>query len=263
MKNIVFIINLKEEKKAGDSVENRSDPYIFSINSWKNWCESKGYELFVLTERIAEQEVMNANWHKSWALKILEENGVEYNQVCIVDADTIVHPDCPDFFKETDGKFSAVMNDGCYEWVSRSIKKYGDFLFPKINIKTWEYFNSGFMVVGKNHLDFFEKVHKFYFDNLDNFKYAQSNFLVGNDQTPLNYLTKLFNVDVKILPNCYNLQDMFRKNLLHIPGHSWWEDELKFLDTGWIYHFNAIPNNSRDTKYWMERTYKHLYGDSK
>ena len=54
--------------------------------------------------------------------------GINYDKVFMNDANSIVHWNCPDFFKETEGKFSAVMNDGCYEWVSRSIKKYGDFL---------------------------------------------------------------------------------------------------------------------------------------
>ena len=259
MKNIVFMINLKEPRKPGDSSENRSDPYKFSINSWKKWCDSKDYELFVLTDRICEQDVMNANWHKTWALKILKENGIEYDQVCIVDADTIVHPNCPDFFKETENKFAVVQSDGCYEWVGRSIKNYGDYLFKDVKLKMWEYFNSGFVVVNESHFDFFEKVHKFYFDNLDKIKYAQSNFLVGNDQTPLNYLTKLHEIELKLLPNCYNLQDLFRKNLLHIPGRSWWSDSLLYLDAGWIYHFNSIPQGERDTKYWIERTYKELY----
>ena len=205
---------------------------------------------------------MKANWHKSYALTLLEANNVNYDQVCIVDADTIVHPDCPDFFKESEGKFCAVMNDGCYEWVTRSIKKYGDYLWPEINIKPWEYFNSGFIIVNKKHKDFFDKVHKFYENNVDKFHHAQNTFKVGNDQTPLNYLTKHFNVDTKILPNCYNLQDIFRKNLLHIPGHSWFPDELIFLNAGWVYHFNAIPQNSRHAEYWIERTYKHLYNDN-
>ena len=59
----------------------------------------------------------------------------------------------------------------------------------------------------------------------------------------------------------YNLQDLFRKNLLHIPNHSWFPDELIFLEAGWIYQFTSIPQNSmgRDRKYWMERIYKELY----
>ena len=255
-KNIIFIVNLKEDKKP-----NRTDPYKYSINSWKNWAKKHNNEVFVLTERVYPEEYMKANWHKSYALTLLEANNIDYDQVCIVDADTIVHPDCPDFFKESEGKFCAVMNDGCYEWVTRSIEKYGEYLWPDITIKTWEYFNSGFIVVGKKHKEFFDKVHKYYEDNVDKIKYAQNTFHVGNDQTPLNYLVRHFNIDLKIFTNCYNLQDIFRKNLLHFPNHSWFSDELHFLKAGWVYHFNAIPQHERHAEYWLKRTYNHLYGE--
>ena len=255
MKNIIFIVNISEEKKKG-----RNDTYHLSIDAWKQWADKNNCEVFVLTERVYEEEYMNANWHKSLALKLLDANDIDYDQVLIVDADTIVHPDCPNFFEQTDRKFCAVMNDGCYEWVSRSIKKYGDYLFPNIELKTWEYFNSGFIIANRDHAEFFDKVIDYYNENVDKFIHAKS-FWVGNDQTPLNYFTKMFEVDVKLLPNCYNLQDMFRKNLLHLPNtpYSWWPDELIFLNTGWVYHFNAIPQHERDVKYWMNRTYKELY----
>ena len=61
------------------------------------------------------------------------------------------------------------------------------------------------------------------------------------------------------MSEAYNLQDLFRKNLLHIPGHSWFPDELLYLQAGWVYHFNAIPPNNRHVEYWMERTYNELY----
>ena len=67
---------------------------------------------------------------------------------------------------------------------------------------------------------------------------------------------------MKILPTCYNLQDLFRKNLLHIPGHSWWKDNLDNLyNSGWVYQFNAIPTSDigRDRTYWMKRIYEELY----
>jgi hypothetical protein len=252
MKNIIFIVNI-------DNDNNRNKPYHYSIKSWKKWADKNNAEVFVLTERVYENNYMHTNWHKSLALELLKSNNIEYNQVLIVDADTIVHPNCPNFFNETDDKFCAVMNDSCYEWVQRSIRKYGDYIFPDIEkIKTWEYFNSGFIIVNKKHEDFFDKVLNFYHDNFEKFAYSQS-FLVGHDQTPLNFFVKKYNIETKLLPNCYNFQDMFKKNLLHIPGHSWWADELIFLDSGWVYHFNSIPKNNRHVSYWMERTYKKLY----
>jgi hypothetical protein len=36
-------------------------------------------------------------------------------------------------------------------------------------------------------------------------------------------------------------------------------DELHFINCGWVYHFNAIPQNDRHVSYWMERSYKQLY----
>ena len=70
------------------------------------------------------------------------------------------------------------------------------------------------------------------------------------------------NVDVKILPDCYNLQDLVRKNLLYIHDSCWWDDNLDNLfKAGYVYHFNAIPQNpmNRDASYWMKRTYEELY----
>ena len=82
----------------------------------------------------------------------------------------------------------------------------------------------------------------------------------------INFLVKKHKIKIKYLPERYNLQDIFRKHLLHIPNFSWWEDKLLFLDAGWVYHFNAIPSeiangkNTRPASYWMKRTYEELYG---
>ena len=90
---------------------------------------------------------------------------------------------------------------------------------------------------------------------------AINNLKCGTDQTILNYMLDQENIDLKILPSCYNLQDLYRKNLLCVTGNEYWSDELHFLEVGWIYHFNSIPQNplKRDANYWIERTYKELF----
>ena len=40
MKNVVFIPNI-------DLGNGRSDSYLYSVNSWKNWCEKNSCELLV------------------------------------------------------------------------------------------------------------------------------------------------------------------------------------------------------------------------
>jgi len=153
------------------------------------------------------------------------------------------------------------MNDGCYEWVTRSIRDFNNELFRIDNPPNpWTYINGGFQIVNKEHRKFFSDMKDFYSNNKIDIQNAIDKIKAGTDQTIVNYMLKIKNIDIKILPPCYNLQDLFRKNLLHIPGHSWWPDSLdNMFNAGWVYHFNAIPQNERHASYWIERTYKELY----
>ena len=251
--DLVFIPNI-------NTGENRNQNYKYSIKSWKNWGDKNGVKVIEWTEPIVDPKYMKITLQRYWVHDILEHNDIEYNQVLIVDADTIIHPDCPNFFKLTNNKFSVVVNNGCYEWVTRSIKLWGDSLFPKDKkISPWNYFNGGFQITNKLHIPFYKKVQNFYTENLDKINILKDKIKAGTDQTIINYLASQEKIDITYLPECFNLQDLFRKNLLHIPGHSWYKDELLFKKAGWVYHFNAIPPNPRDSNYWIERTFSELY----
>ena len=141
-KNIVFLVCLTETKKQG-----RNLPYKYSVESWSKWCDKNDCELFVLTERIYPEDYMNANWHKSFVFQLLESNDIDYDQVLIVDADTMVHPDAPNVFNETDNKFCAIHNYGSYDWVCRSIENYSKYIFDGFTFPLWEYINSGFLIL--------------------------------------------------------------------------------------------------------------------
>ena len=62
------------------------------------------------------------------------------------------------------------------------------------------------------------------------------------------------NVDITLLPYEYNMNDMHRKGVL--------DEELSMTKTGWVYQYNAIPDNKdyKAATYWMQKTYEHLYG---
>jgi len=253
MKNVVFIPNIN----LGNG---RNTPYHYSIKSWASWCDKNNVQLVEWTEPITDVNKLKVTLQRYWVHDILEHNNIDYDQVLIVDADTIIHPDTPNFFNETNGKFGVVFNNGCYEWTTRSIRNWGNALFPnEPKVKLWKYFNGGFQITNKSHIPFYKEVQKYYWDNIDIINDWNNKINAGTDQTIINYLTQLHNIDVEYMSESYNLQDLFRKNLLHIPGHSWFSDELHFLDAGWVYHFNAIPKNPRGVKYWMKRTYNTLY----
>ena len=255
MKNIVFIPNIK----LGDG--KRSLSYDYSIKSWEYFCKKNNCELLVWEDLLYPIDYMKITWQRYYLFDILEANNIDYNQILMVDADTIVHPNCPNFFELTDNKYCGVMNDGCYEWVTRSIREFNKLLFTGSEPPhPSTYINGGFQIVNKNHKQFFTSMKQFYLNNTEKIQNAIDKIKAGTDQTIVNYMLKINEIDVKILPACYNLQDLFRKNLLHIPGHSWWPDTLDGLySAGWVYHFNAIPQNDRHANYWIERVYKELY----
>ena len=253
MKNVVFIPNIS----TGNG---RNTPYHYSVKSWKQWAEKHDVLVLEWTDPIMDTSKFPIIMQREWVFDILEHNDIDYDQVLIVDADTIVHPDCPNFFEETNHKYSAVINNGCYEWVTRSVKGWGDAMFPNEPlVKPYDYFNTGFVIVNKKHKPFFDEVKNLYLERGEEIKLHRDRIKASTGQTIINFMLNKHSIETTKLSEAYNLQDLFRKNLLHIPNHSWWKDELRFLDAGWVYHFNAIPPNDRNVSYWMDRTYKHLY----
>jgi len=85
----------------------------------------------------------------------------------------------------------------------------------------------------------------------------QNKFLTGTEQTPLNFMLDIENVDVKHLPYEFNMNDMNRKEVL--------SEDLLFTKVGWVYQFNCIPNNKNNqlTNYWMKKAYNYFYGEYK
>ena len=257
MKNVVFMMNV-DLGKEGRFASSRTKPYKYSVDSWKRWCDINDCELFVLTEEIVDHDVMGICWQRWYIFDLLEANGIEYDQVLSVDADTIVHPDCPNIFEMTDNKFTVVEFDGSWDWVLRSIESYSKYVFSDYMLKEWwKYFDSGFWIVNKSHKSFAKKFVEFYNKNSRRLIEMQDKFLTGTEQTPLNFMLDIEKVDVKHLPYEFNMNDMNRKEVL--------TEDLLFTKVGWIYQFNCIPNNTDNelTDYWMTKAYNYFYGDYK
>ena len=53
------------------------------------------------------------------------------------------------------------------------------------------------------------------------------------------------------------MNDMPRREIL--------TEDLFFTKCGWVYQYNALPNNKNNelTDYWMKKTYEHFYGTYK
>jgi hypothetical protein len=250
-KNIVFMMDI-DLKGEGRWASSRRAPYEYSIKSWSKWCEKNNAELFVLNDMLFDHTEMGICWQRYYLFNILEANNIEFDQILMVDADTIVHPDCPDFFQMTDRKLVGVHNDASYDWVLRSLENYAKLAFNGIQSKWWNYIDCGFIIVNETHKSFFNTIVDFYWKHKELLKNLET-FHVGTDQTPFNILVEKENVDLKLLPYEFNMVDLPRKEIL---------ENMVFTEIGHVYQYNCIPNNkdNQATYYWMKKTYEHLYG---
>lgn len=248
MKNIVFMTAVKVPGK-----ESRSAPYKFGIESFKRWCEARDYKLVVLDQELYPNDVMKPNFYRYFCFDLLENSGIEYDQILLTDADAVIHPNCPDFFKLTNRELTVTHTDGSYDWTIRSMENYAHEIFGQI-FDLWKYFNAGFIVLNKNHRELLKSFTNFYLENQEKIRFVQEKYKTGTDQPLINHFVhNVFNIPVNILPYRYCMADLHSKNLL--------ADDLLFTSIEGIYQFNAIPNNIENklTYHWMEKTYNKLY----
>ena len=253
-KNLVFMMDI-DLGGDGRYSSSRRYAYKYSIDSWKRWCDKNNCELFVLNDLVLEKEKMAICWQRYYLFDILDSNEIEYDQVLMIDADTIVHPECPNFFDMSEGKLCGAQFDGSWDWVLRSLENYSKHAFDNYMMPWWKYLDCGFVLVNKNHKQFYRDIVNFYFSNQDLLIQLQETFHTGTDQTPVNMLIHQRGIDLKLLPYEFNMSDMTRKEILG--------DDLLFTKIGWIYQYNAIPNNKDNqiTNHFMKKTYEHFYGE--
>ena len=254
-KDIIFMLNIK---LSGDGrwSSSRSEPYKYSIASWQKWAEKNNSDVILLEDLLMPIEEMGICWQRYYMFQILEGNGVKYNQILMVDADTIIHPDTPNFFDMTKYDFAGAHFAGSWDWVLRSIENYSKFIFGGSMINYWEYMDAGFFIVNKMHKKFYDNILQFYLSSKNALKEMEK-FHGGTDQTPVNFLLQMNNIPRIQLPYSYNMVDMNRKEIL--------TEDLLFTKIGFVYQFNAIPNNENNqaTNYWMKKTYEYFYGELK
>ena len=68
----------------------------------------------------------------------------------------------PIFFEKTNNNFSAVLDNGFGPSINRSIQMVKNNWYKNIDVNWDTYFNSGFIVYNKNHLNVFKEIQNFY-----------------------------------------------------------------------------------------------------
>ena len=230
--NVVFMTCM-------DGAPDYLDYKEWCFKSWDYWCKKNNVELFVLDTEIRDKSIMKPTWQRWWVHEILESNEIEYDQVALVDVDTMVHWDCPNFFEQTDGEFSAVMDKFNIEWTHNSIKGYQDF-WPDTKVDWTDYFNCGFIVMSKKHKDWCKGVMDFYLENEDELRKRQHETLKkGSDQTPINYMIRASEHKLNYLDERFNLSQLHLRGVLQSNLCPMWE-------VGYVWHFNGFEKKMRN-----------------
>ena len=244
MKNIIFMVAIPKNGILPPE-------YQYSINSWKNYCDTHNCELFVMDTPVMDLSIMNPIWQRYYLFDLLDASEIEYNQILMVDCDTIVHPECPDVFELTDSKYTLIHDDGSYDWILRGMEHYEREIFKGEWFDFSEYGNGGFQIVNETHKQFFNDMKELYFDNSDTIQHIIKTYGVGSDQTILNFMLHRHDIKRTILPYQFNMTCMPKKEILG--------DDMLHTKVGWVMHFNGLPNKETSVPYWMEKTYNYLY----
>ena len=165
MKNIIFLIAVRnkdfEEKYGGFGW------FDYAVKSWTYWCERNNAELVIYetpkNPNIKEHRITWQRWFD--VFDILDKTGIDYDKVFMNDANSIVHWNCPDFFKliEGDDRIAGFRDKDNLNWIYESVQGYKDF-FNGFNFDINRYVNSN-IIFNKTHKSFFKEFKSFYYDN--------------------------------------------------------------------------------------------------
>tara|TARA_Y100000114_G_C11741554_1_gene319208 strand:+ start:299 stop:1051 length:753 start_codon:yes stop_codon:yes gene_type:complete len=239
-KNIIFMTCL-------DGAPDVLDYKEWCYKSWKTWCDKNNAEMIILDEELRDKTIMKPTWQRWHVFEILKNSGIEYNQVALVDIDTMIHPNAPNFFDETNGEYAGVNDDLMVEWVHNSISGYQD-MFPDVKFDWTTYMNNGFIVMSPKHKKLCKTITDFYYKNEDELRTRQHETLKkGSDQTPVNYLVRQEKYPITHLSKKWNFTHMHVRGVLQ---------NALFLDCAWIYHFNGFEKTLRNNL--MKQTWEEM-----
>jgi lipopolysaccharide biosynthesis glycosyltransferase len=233
-------------------------PFLeYCLNTWEWWCRRTGVRLVIMDRGPDVPYPMRPTWQRYAAFRFLKERGIRFDQMAMVDADTMVSRSCPDFFALTGGLFSAVRDTGRPSWTAKSLRGYAP-LFPDTRVRRGAYINAGFIVCSPEHAGFFEKMLHLYAVHRDKLQALTRNLQLGSDQTPLNLLLAREGLDVNFLPGRYNLMHFVP---LVLQG-GWLLRRYpvgSFVGRGYIWHFIGL--SLRRKTLLMKRTWEEIQGD--
>lgn len=204
----------------------------YSIDTWKYWCKKNNADLIILEDPLSDVNYTKPTWQRWYIWDILSGSKLEYQKIALVDVDTMIRWDSPNFFDEIREEIGVCSDNDNIGWVKQSIEGYKLFFDKELD---WtEYFNCGMIVIPQIQKNFCKSITNFWEANHSTLVMVQNNIRKGTDQTPVNYIAKDFNI--KFLNKKWNLTHLNRKEILN---------NFMFIECGFIWHFNGFDKSMR------------------
>jgi hypothetical protein len=181
----------------------------YSQLAWRWWCRQHGIEFVVFDAAPGGVGFSHMPpTFQRWLIPglLTGQSNNEDTVVAVIDADTMIRWDAPNFLKYAVG-FTAV-GAGDQDWVRRSMDAF-QHLFPGVSLQPQEYFNAGVVVLGVRQC----RVLAAFLDHaVSHWTQLEAVMLAGNfgtDQTPLNFMLRHQKEPVHFLPAQFNLLHCF------------------------------------------------------
>jgi hypothetical protein len=238
--------------ERGSQIRTGTDYSRYGQVTWKWWCKQHGFEFVVLDQPLGGQpfEKTPPSIQRWFAPAMLMRTYGEDAKIVMVDADTMIRWDAPDFF-DLGGPHLAVGHANSIPWISSTIAAYQS-LFTDVQVLPFEYFNSGVVVMGKQQLPFLKDFTEFAKVHWLDLRAVQMSGNYGSDQTPLNFIARRNRLPIHFLPPMFNLLNCgsFARALMGPEKQMGREEFLRilrsnpyifdFINHGYVWHFSAL-----------------------
>jgi lipopolysaccharide biosynthesis glycosyltransferase len=216
-----------------------------SISTWQWWCDRHGKTFRKLEWKYGSAEFKRsgltfAKYAAAW--EVLRDNGPG-TRVLVVDADTMVRWDMPDFFNtlpDTAAVGAVIEPESSQTWVEKSIEAFEQILgtygrYPGQKVEPKTYFNSGVMLFGDASRPYLEELIGAVQKHCDEIVNLYQSADVGSDQTVANYVLRKQKMELFPLSPEYNRIHCFGK--LEYDPEFTVEDKLRVMKEA----FNKTP----------------------
>jgi len=251
-KNCIVMVAIQDEGSKFD----HQKYFNVSKQCWQSYCKKNNIDFFVIDKKLPD--VKFCVWHKEFVFDFI---GDKYDKIALVDFDTLVHWNAPNFFDLYEGEFCGVLENENLFWIDNSLRAFKSSFseLKDVDIKLSEYINGGVLFFNKSHKEFFDKLKDFYLRNkstFDNWNVPHT----GKEQTILNLYLKKENINKKYLDFRFNTMRLIKNDWLQ---HNWQlkEDQTPFfIKYSYIWHFTGCSIEERSSlmiNIWDQT--KHLY----